>query len=61
MIKFSHLISEMSKFALQIRLFMTFMFHLMLWKTLRKQYIKLLSSAWFSHRNDSYNPYFKYA
>ena len=34
MIKLSHIISEMRKITLQIRLFMIFMFHLMLWKTL---------------------------
>ena len=34
MIKLSHIISEMRKITLQIRLLMIFMFHLMLWKTL---------------------------
>ena len=34
MIKLLHIISEIRKITLQIRLFMTFMFHLMLWKTL---------------------------
>ena len=32
--KISHMISEMKKITLQIRLFMILMFHLMLWKTL---------------------------
>ena len=32
MIKLSHIISELRKFALQIRIFMIFMFHLMSWK-----------------------------
>ena len=30
-----HMISEMRKITLQIRLFMNFMFHLMLWKILQ--------------------------
>ena len=32
--KLSHIISEVRKITLQIWLFMIFMFHLMLWKTL---------------------------
>ena len=34
LIKLLHMISEMRKITLQIRLFMIFMFRLMLWKTL---------------------------
>ena len=34
MIKVSHMISEMTKIPLQIRLFMTFTVYLMLWKIL---------------------------
>ena len=34
MIKRSDMISEMRKITLQVRLFMIFMFHLMLWKTI---------------------------
>ena len=34
MVKLSLIISEMRKITLQIRLFMIFMFHPMLWKTL---------------------------
>ena len=60
------MISEIRKITLQIRLFMIFVFHLMLWKTLHliltPQAIHAVAKlCLISHRNDSYNPYFEYS